>query len=580
MFCSLGNSALIRVGLCCRARCGETTGALRVCRMSFSLSPLCRSPNCDRGDRLPHERLHHPKSPQQVPLARHGGAARTPGGLAMPFRLVVKLAALTLACWTSIGAAFAETRIALVISNSNYAAVPSLSNPANDARAIADFLKAAGFQVLQASDLKQSAMLMTIGAFADLVADRGPDTVALVFYAGHGLQVDGENYLVPVDAVIERKADVPLQAMGLADMMNTLSSVRVKTLLVMLDACRNNPFAEVKKTGGRGLAIVDAPSGSLVSYSTAPGTEAQDGDGRNSPYTAALVKVAREEGLPIERALKRVRLMVSEATGKQQLPWESSSLTSEFSFFPGARENAGSMAVASAAVAGAPGEATSATRSLESWTSELKDLSPRAAYETVIREDKLEAYAAYLLLFPSDPLAATVRRVLERREEMVAWNRAVTANTPESYETFLTQHGDSDYAPTAKRLRERPRVMKRAVLVPGTTNPETIVDTRVVTPVYDPPSYHRLHWRHRPRDHERPAGAGRHNKPGKVAKSVRPTRLARAAHRANAAMLSRPTRLAKMAWPAPHAMNRPTMMRAMNMGARPSFGRGGGGGRR
>ena len=508
-----------------------------------------------------------------------------PGGLAMPFRLVVKLAALTLACWTSIGAAFAETRIALVISNSKYAAVPSLSNPANDARAMADFLKAAGFQVLQASDLKQSAMLMTIGAFADLVADRGPDTVALVFYAGHGLQVDGENYLVPVDAVIEREADVPLQAMGLADMMNTLSSVRVKTLLVMLDACRNNPFAEIKKTGGRGLAIVDAPSGSLVSYSTAPGTEAQDGDGRNSPYTAALVKVAREEGLPIERALKRVRLMVSEATGKQQLPWESSSLTSEFSFFPGARENAGSIPVASAAVAGAAGEATSATRSLESWTSELKALSPRAAYETVIREDKLEAYAAYLLLFPSDPLAATVRRVLERREEMVAWNRAVTANTPESYETFLTQHGDSDYAPTAKRLRERPRVMKRAVLVPagrtapGTTNPETIVDTRVVTPVYDPPSYHRLYWRHRPRDHDRPAGAGRHDKPGKVAKSVRPTRLARAAHRARPAMLSRPTRLARMSWPAAHIMNRPTMMRAMNMGARPSFGRGGGGGR-
>src|SRR5262249_21317731 len=123
--------------------------------MSFSLSPLRRSPNCDRGDRLPHERLHQPKSPQQVLLAQHGGAGGWPAGLAWPCRLVVQIAALPVACWTSIGAAFAETRIALVIGNSNYAAVPSLSNPANDVRAMADFLKAAGFQVLQASDLKQ-----------------------------------------------------------------------------------------------------------------------------------------------------------------------------------------------------------------------------------------------------------------------------------------------------------------------------------------------------------------------------------------------------------------------------------------
>src|SRR5262249_43414280 len=189
---------------------------------------------------------------------------------------------------------------------------------------------------------------------------------------------------------------------------------------------------------------------------------------------------------------------------------------------------------------------------------------------------------AYLLLFPSDPLAATVRRVLERREEMVAWNRAVTANTSESYETFLTQHGDSDYAPTAKRLRERPRV-KRAVLVPvgrtapGTTNPETIVDTRVVTPVYDPPGYHRLYWGHPPRDHEGPGGGGGQDRRGRAANPAGPPRLARAAHGARPAMLSRPTRLARMSWPAAHIINRPTMMRAMNMGARPSFGRGGGG---
>src|SRR5262249_29711875 len=158
-------------------------------------------------------------------------------------------------------------------------------NPANDAKLMTKFLNSAGFQVLQAPDLKQSDMRRTISNFANLVAEKGPDTVALVFYAGHGVQVDGENYLVPVDASIQREADVPLQATRLADVMNALSTVPSKTRIVILDACRNNPFSDINRTSGRGLAIVDAPTGSLVSYSTAPGTEAQDGDGVNSPYT-------------------------------------------------------------------------------------------------------------------------------------------------------------------------------------------------------------------------------------------------------------------------------------------------------
>jgi len=438
----------------------------------------------------------------------------------MSFRLVVKIAALASTCWMSIGAALAENRMALVIGNANYVSASSLPNPANDAKAMAKFLDEAGFEVHQAPDLRQGAMLRTIGNFARLVAGTGPDTVALVYYAGHGLQVDGENYLVPVDAAIRREADVPLQAMRFGDLMNALSSVPTKALIVILDACRNNPFAEIKDATGRGLAIVDAPSGSLISYSTSPGTEALDGDGRNSPYTAALLKVGREEGLPIEQALKRVRLAVNEATSKQQVPWETSSLTSEFSFFPGAGEggNAGTK-VAIAPAANAPAEAKSQARSVESWQKELKSLSPRAAYASVIREDTVEAYEAYLLDFPSDSLAAVVRRILERRQEMIAWNDAVTVNTPQSYETFLTRHGDSDYASTAQRLKKRPR-LKPAALALGPTGPDAsavVVDTPVVTPVpvFDPP-----YWRHR-----RPPHEGEHDNPGKVTKHDKPSKV-------------------------------------------------------
>src|SRR5262245_2353887 len=190
----------------------------------------------------------------------------------MSFRILAGIAALASAYLFSITAAAAENRIALVIGNANYSAVSPLINPANDAKAMGQFLATAGFHVLRASDLTQGTMRRTIDKFADLVASSGPDTVALVFYAGHGVQVDGENYLLPVVAAIQAEADVAVQTVRLVDLMTALSSVPTKALIVMLDACRNNPFVNVKKSGGRGLAMVDAPSGSLISYSTAPGT--------------------------------------------------------------------------------------------------------------------------------------------------------------------------------------------------------------------------------------------------------------------------------------------------------------------
>ena len=175
--------------------------------------------------------------------------------------------------------------------------------------------------------------------------------------------------------------------MQLADVMNALSTIRSKSTVVILDACRNNPFSAINKTAGRGLAIVDAPNGSLVSYSTAPGSEALDGDGLNSPFTAALTKIGHEPGLPIEQLLKRVRLDVSNATASQQFPWESSSLTAEFSFFPAGTVQ--KSATASNQSAGA--KSRTETRSVESWQKELKS-RVREAYDIVVREDKVEAY--------------------------------------------------------------------------------------------------------------------------------------------------------------------------------------------
>ena len=160
--------------------------------------------------------------------------------------------------------AWAESRLALVIGQSAYRSVPALPNPANDARAVTQLLTDSGFEVSTASDLSQNQIREAVSEFAGKVAAKGADTVALVFYAGHGLQVDGENFLIPVDIDAKREADIPLQAVRLNDILNTLASVPSRMRILMLDACRNNPFPELK-TAGSGLALVDAKVG-------APGT--------------------------------------------------------------------------------------------------------------------------------------------------------------------------------------------------------------------------------------------------------------------------------------------------------------------
>src|SRR3954454_13196586 len=235
-------------------------------------------------------------------------------------------------------AAFAENRVALVIGQSNYKSVVALPNPANDARAVSQLLTESGFEVLTAADLSQNELRAKVGDFAAKVTEKGPDTVALVFYAGHGLQIDGENFLVPVDVDPKRETDIPLQAVRLNDVLNTLASVPSKMRILLLDACRNNPFPAINQTAGRGLALVDAKTGApgtFLSYSTSPGAEAEDGNGVDSPYTMALLAVAKQPGLQIEDAFKRVRVSVNKATEGRQTPWESSSLTEDFAFVPG-----------------------------------------------------------------------------------------------------------------------------------------------------------------------------------------------------------------------------------------------------
>ncbi|WP_082637512.1 caspase family protein [Bradyrhizobium retamae] len=337
----------------------------------------------------------------------------------------------------------ADQRVALVIGNSNYQIAPKLANPGNDAQSMAQLLNSAGFEVTQATDLTRSDMVKVVQDFSARVAERGPGTVAMIYYAGHGVQVAGENYLLPVDAKIASPSDLDSNSVRLVDVMGTLESIPSRMRIVVLDACRNNPFPEINDAG-RGLAIVDAPRGSIVGYSTAPGMEAQDGDGNHSPYTSAFLNVAREPNLPIEQLFKRVRLEVNNTTSGKQTPWESSSLTSDFYFF-------GDTAVAASR---APDR-----RPIIEAASNLPSRSVRQAYDYVLSEGSPEYYEEFIRLYPHDPLCDHIRLLLGNLRMATAWHKAVVANSPFAYKTFHDNYSNSPYAKSALKLQVAPKAV-------------------------------------------------------------------------------------------------------------------------
>jgi hypothetical protein len=335
----------------------------------------------------------------------------------------------------------AEQRVALVIGNSKYQNTEPLANPDNDAQSVAELLNAAGFEVIAATDLGQNDMIKVVQDFSAKIAERGPDTVAMVYYAGHGVQVAGENYLIPVDAKITSPTDLVNNSLRLVDVMATLESIPSRLRIVMLDSCRTNPFPNIVDDG-RGLAIVDAPLHSIVGYSTSPGAEALDGANGHSPYTQAFLTLAREPNLPIEQLFKRIRLHVNYATRGLQTPWESSSATSDFYFF-------GDTAVASSR--------SSENGPVVQMASDMPWRSVDQVYDYVLSEGSPAYYQEFIDRFPYDPRSDRFRHLLLDLTEAAAWHKAVLANSPLAYKNFYDHHGDSPYAKVALHLESQPK---------------------------------------------------------------------------------------------------------------------------
>jgi uncharacterized caspase-like protein len=223
-------------------------------------------------------------------------------------------------------------RVALVIGNSAYRA-GTLENPANDARDMAELLKQAGFQVELRLDTTKMELLESLQDFGETLKDKRTK-FGVFYYAGHGAQQSWRNYLIPVDANVQSSDDIAQMAIDLSELTTEMARTRDRNFLLILDACRDDPFGSTYRPAAKGLSQYDAPAGSLLAYATGPGRVASDGNGRNGLYTTYLLRELSAKGTRVEDAFKRVRLEVRLASRGRQIPWESTSLEEDLYIYP------------------------------------------------------------------------------------------------------------------------------------------------------------------------------------------------------------------------------------------------------
>ena len=313
------------------------------------------------------------------------------------------------------GAAFAavESRIALVIGNSGYKIAPPLLNPANDARLMAETLRGLGFEVIERIDADRETMLLATFELQDRLIAAGKDSVGLFFYAGHGVQAGGENYFIPLKTEIKKEREISVKAISASSVLKQMEFSGNRMNFVILDACRNNPFPASTRAATRGLARMNAPTGSLVAYSTGPGEVAADGDGDNSPYVLALSEALQIPGVPAELMFKRVRERVLNATNDEQTPWEESSLKgADFYFNTDVPEEPAAPAISDTAAA--------TQRETAFWES-IEDGSDPVMFEAFLKQYPAGTFAPLartrIKQFEAAQTAAVMRRQAEAEAE-------------------------------------------------------------------------------------------------------------------------------------------------------------------
>jgi uncharacterized caspase-like protein len=395
--------------------------------------------------------------------------------------IAAPLALILLALVMAPSAARAEKRIALVIGNAGYQA-GALTTPANDAGLIAQTLEAAGFDVAGARDLDQDSMRRAFRDFLDKATNSGPDTVAFIYVSGYGLQLEGENYIVPIDAKIARDADVAAEALRLSDYTRPLAALKLKAGVVVLDAARVNPFARSGPPLAGGLALIDPEPNLLMAFNAAPGTVAPEGQGPYGPYAQALAEMLREGGLPLAAVFDRTRLRVNDLTKGGEVPWHASKVEASLVFFERAAD--------------APPSAVSAEQTAAIRSRPIRDLGTQEAYAAALDRDTLEGYSDFIAAYPDDPMAARVRAIIAARREALTWRRTCAVNTPPAYWSYLRRYPQGPHAPDAHRrlaflaaaLEPPPSFTMLAYDLPPPP-PEEIVYIRRPVLVFDDPVF-------------------------------------------------------------------------------------------
>ena len=348
---------------------------------------------------------------------------------------LVLLAMLACLRLPTAGAAVPEKRLALVIGNASYKAKP-LSTVVNDAALIALTLQSAGFDVIGARDLDQGMLRGAFRDFTTKVANAGTDAVVFVYFAGYGVQLAGENYLIPIGAEISGVADLPTRAASLSELMHGLAAFNPKSTFIVLDAARPGPFVFSGQAGG--LAWTEPESNTLIAFSAAPGTLARDVVDGYGPYAKALAEMIREGDLTPANLFDRVRLRVHDLTRGAQIPWDASRIESQFKFFE--------------RTPGAPARTDAPTMTAQFRLQPMRALGAQNAYITALMRDTFDAYTDFLADYWQDPMTKRVRALLAARRESITWQRTCQANEPVAYWSYLERYPLGPHVADAGRL--------------------------------------------------------------------------------------------------------------------------------
>jgi uncharacterized caspase-like protein len=326
-----------------------------------------------------------------------------------------------------------EKRIALVVGDGAYAKSP-LATAANDAGLIAQTLQAAGFDVVGARDLDGDTLRRSFRDFIQKAQASGPGTVAMVYLAGYGVQLAGENYFIPVDSALTRETEIPIEGLRISDYLRELASLPLKASVVVLDAARQQPFIEGGQPIASGLALVEPGAHMLIAFNAAPGTVAPGEQGPYGAYAQSLAEMIRTGGLSLPEVFNRLRLRVNETSKGAQVPWDAEKIDGQFMFFDRAPD------------APAPPDQAAALRDKP-----IRDLGVQDAYAAALERDTLQGYEDFLAAYPGDPLARRVRAIVAARREAITWLRTYRADTPPAYWSYLRRYPRGPHAEDARR---------------------------------------------------------------------------------------------------------------------------------